>query len=203
MTRIFSLLAMLVCLGLGPAWALDTPAAEPIANLNAGLLAAMHAGPQTPYSQRYAALAPIVEHTFDLDTILATSVGTKWQTFAPAQQQQLKDEFMKFTVASYLANFSNYGGEKFEIVPQSRTVGADQIVETTIQPSSGDPARIDYVMRQGPDGWRAVDVLLDGSISHVAVQRSDFRHLVANGPNPLIESLQKKTAALSTGRSKR
>ena len=138
-----------------------------------------------------------------MDTILATSIGAKWQTFTPAQQLLLEDEFMKFTVASYLANFSNFSGEKFEIAPQGRTVGSDQIVETTIQPATGDPARIDYVMRQGPAGWRAVDVLLDGSISHVAVQRSDFRHLVANGPNPLIESLQKKTAALSTGRSKR
>jgi phospholipid transport system substrate-binding protein len=203
MRRILSLLVMIGFLGLGPAWAVDSQPAEPIANLNAGLLAAMHAGSQTPYPQRYAALAPIVARTFDLDTILATSIGAKWQTFTPDQQQLLKDEFMKFTVASYLANFSNYGGEKFEITPDSRTVGSDQIVETKIQPSSGDPARIDYVMRQGPAGWRAIDVLLDGSISHVAVQRSDFRHLVANGPAPLIESLQRKTAALSTGRSKR
>ena len=36
-------------------------------------------------------------------------------------------------------------------------------------------------MRDDNGVWRAVDVLLDGSISRVAVQRSDFRKILANG----------------------
>ena len=188
--------------GFAPAYALDPAAAEPIAALNAGLLAAMHAGSATPYTQRYASLAPIVERSFDLDTILQTSVGPKWQSFTPEQQDQLRAEFTRFTVASYLANFSNFAGEKFEISPDTRAIGAEQVVETKIEPAKGEPARIDYVMRAEDAGWRAVDVLLDGSISRVAVQRSDFRQLVESGPEPLIASLQKKTAALSAGKSK-
>ena len=195
-------LALLAGLGLAPAYAVESPAAQPIAALNAGLLAAMHAGTATPYDQRYATLAPIVQTTFDLETILATSVGPKWQAFTPDQQAQLKSEFLKFTVASYLANFSSFSGESFEISPDTRAIGAEQVVETKIDPSKGDPARIDYVMRQEDGGWRAVDVLLDGSISRVAVQRSDFRHLVERGPEPLIQSLQKKTATLAAGKSK-
>ena len=202
MTRSFALAAMLTLAGFAPAYALDPAAAEPIAALNAGLLAAMHAGPSTPYAQRYASLAPIVERSFDLDTILQTSVGPKWQSFTPEQQDQLRAEFTKFTVASYLANFSTFAGEKFEISPDTRAIGAEQVVETKIEPAKGEPARIDYVMRPEDAGWRAVDVLLDGSISRVAVQRSDFRQLVESGPEPLIASLQKKTAALAAGKSK-
>jgi phospholipid transport system substrate-binding protein len=194
--------ALLAGLSLTPAHAIDPAPAQPIAALNAGLLAAMHAGQSTPYEQRYAALAPIVERTFDLQTILETSVGPKWQTFTPAQQDQLRSEFTRFTVASYLANFSSFGGERFEVSPDLRAVGAEQVVETKIIPLKGDAARIDYVMRQEDPGWRAVDVLLDGSISRVAVQRSDFRHLVESGPEPLIESLQKKSAMLAAGKSK-
>ena len=59
--------------------------------------------------QRYAAAgARSWSSTFDLDTILRTSVGPRWQSFTPEQQAQLKDEFTKFTVASYLANFNSY-----------------------------------------------------------------------------------------------
>jgi len=195
-------LVVFVGLGLGPAYAIDPPPAQPIAALNAGLLAAMHAGQATPYDQRYAALAPIVQKSFDLDTILVTSVGPKWQAFTPEQQAQLKAEFVKFTVASYLANFNSFSGESFEVSPETRPIGAEQVVETKIAPAKGDPSRIDYVMRQEDSGWRAVDVLLDGSISRVAVQRSDFRHLVESGPEPLIQSLQKKTAMLAAGKSK-
>jgi phospholipid transport system substrate-binding protein len=202
MRAFLSVLALAAGLGLMPAYAIDTAATAPITALNNGLLQAMHAGTATPYEQRYAALAPIVERTFDLDTILKTSVGPRWQGFTPEQQAQLKDEFTKFTVASYLANFNSFSGESFAISPDSRTVGAEQVVETQIGGSHGDMARIDYVMRQEDAGWRAVDVLLDGSISRVAVQRSDFRHLVESGPEPLIASLQKKTATLAAGKSK-
>ncbi len=139
MKAFLSAIALLVGFGLAPAYALDPVAAEPIAELNAGLLAAMHAGRAAPYEQRYAALAPIVQKSFDLDTILVTSVGPKWQTFTPTQQGQLKSEFIKFTVASYLANFGSYAGERFEISPDVRAIGAEQVVETKIAPVSGDP----------------------------------------------------------------
>ena len=93
-----------------------------------------------------------------------------------------------------------HAGERLEVLPDSRSVGADQVVATQIVPSGGEPVRIDYVMRRGPSGWRAVDVLLNGSISQVAVQRSDFRSLVGAGDaGPLILSLQRKVAELSGG----
>jgi phospholipid transport system substrate-binding protein len=67
-------------------------------------------------------------------------------------------------------------------------------------PTSGDPTRLDYVMRQTARGWRAIDILLDGSISRVAVQRSDFRGLLKGGdPTPLIAMLRKKVTELADG----
>ncbi len=180
-------------------WAAASEAAAPIASLDQALLQVMHDGKATPFGQRYATLAPVVTHTFDLESILETSVGPRWQTFTPAQQQDLSAEFIRFTVASYVSNFSSYGGERFDIDPDTRSVGADQIVSTRIVPTHGDSARIDYVMRQAAGQWRAVDVLLDGSISRVAVQRSDFRSLLEGGPAALVESLHKKVTDLSGG----
>jgi phospholipid transport system substrate-binding protein len=53
-------------------------------------------------------------------------------------------------------------------------------------------------MRQGPAGWRIVDVLADGAVSRVAVQRSDFRQLIRQGGAPgLSQSLNAKFANLS------
>ncbi len=182
------------------ALAADADAAAPITALNRGLLNAMHAGKATPFPQRYSALAPLVEGAFDIPGILQASVGPRWSALPPAQQSQLLDVFRRFTVASYVANFDNFSGEKLEVLPISRSVGADQVVATQIVPSSGEPTRIDYVMRRTPAGWRAVDVLLNGSISRVAVQRSDFRSLLGSGDaGALIQSLQRKTADLSGG----
>ncbi len=191
--------SLLPCFGR-LAVAADAEAASPIAALNRGLLAGMHAGKATPFPQRFATLAPLVEGAFDVSGILQASVGPRWAALPPAQQSQLLDVFRRFTVASYVANFDNFDGEKLELLPDSRSVGADQVVASQIVPARGAPTRIDYVMRHTQAGWRAVDVLLNGSISRVAVQRSDFRSLLGSGDaTPLIQSLQRKIADLSGG----
>lgn len=183
-----------------PALAADAEAAAPIAALNRGIIAGMRAGKATPFPQRFNALAPLVEGAFDLPVILQAVVGPRWSSLPAAQQSQLLDVFRRFTVASYVSNFDAFNGEKLEVLPSSRTVGADQVVETQIVPASGAPTKINYVMRRTPQGWRAVDVLLNGSISQDAVQRSDFRSLLGSGDaGPLIQNLQRKIADLSGG----
>jgi phospholipid transport system substrate-binding protein len=55
-------------------------------------------------------------------------------------------------------------------------------------------------MRDDNGVWRAVDVLLEGSISRIAVQRSDFRKILANGDaDALVANLRRKIADLSDG----
>jgi phospholipid transport system substrate-binding protein len=72
-------------------------------------------------------------------------------------------------------------------------------VQSRIVKISGDPTELDYVMKQTPVGWKVIDVLTGGSISRVAVQRSDFRRILSNGVDPLLASLQRKTSHLSDG----
>jgi phospholipid transport system substrate-binding protein len=176
------------------------PAASPIAALNAGLLSIMHAGASTPFATRMKTLQPVVEQTFDLRLILRNSVGPRWTAFDAAQQTALLAAFTDFTVASWVANFDSFDGERFEILPDVRKIGSDQVVRTRIVPGSGSPTRLDYVMRDIDNGWKAVDILLNGSISRVAVQRSDFRAQLASGdPGPLIAMLRDKVTALAAG----
>jgi phospholipid transport system substrate-binding protein len=171
----------------------------PIQTLNQALLQAMQAGPRSPFPQRYNMLAPVIDQVFDLMTILQTSVGLAWNQLPPEQQASLSQVFRAFTICSYAANFDSYEGQRFTVLPDTRSVGNEQVVTTQII-GRGGTNRIDYVMRPSGDGWKAVDVLLDGSISRVAVQRSDFRRLLSGGnAEPLIRSLQSKVHQLSGG----
>ena len=170
----------------------------PIEALNAGLAATEKNG-STPFQQRYDALAPVVDKAFNLQQILKTIVGLKWSSIPADQQGKLLAVFRAFTVSSYVSNFSG-GDATFRILPETRTVGSDKIVETEIVPKDGDPTRIDYVMRQSGADWQVVDVLEQGTISQTAVQRSDFRSLLQDGGAPkLIESLTQKVDTLSGG----
>ena len=172
----------------------------PIRQLIAGLLAVMRAGLGTPFEQRLNMLEPVIVSTFDLNVILRESTGALWTTLPPDQQTMLLDAFRLYTVASYVNSFSNFQGQRFEINPTIRTVGSQQVVETRIIPRSGEGHELDYVLRRDVSGARIVDVLADGSISRVAVQRSDFRRLLARGgAQALAESLRAKSVDLSTG----
>jgi len=170
----------------------------PIATLDQALVTALKSGGK-PFPSRYQALAPAVDQAFNLQQILQTSVGLRWGSIPADQQKTLLSVFRAYTVANYAANFYDDSETTIKILPETRTVGADKVVETEIVPKTGDPTRIDYVMRQYPAGWQAVDVLEEGTISQVAVQRSDFRSLLEGGAGKLIDSLKAKVVKLSGG----
>jgi phospholipid transport system substrate-binding protein len=176
------------------------PVQAPIAALYVALEAQMRAGQATPFRQRFHALAPVIDQVFDLDTILRVTVGLRWHALDAKSQAELSNAFRRFTIASYVANFDKYENERFEILPALRASGEDRFVQTRIIAADSDTIRLDYQMHPDNGGWRATDVLVDGSISRVAVQRSDFRGLLAAGDaSALVNSLQQKIADLSGG----
>lgn len=172
----------------------------PIEQLNGALYQIMRAGKATPFQQRYNTLAPVIERTFDLDTILQSAVGPRWATLPPDQQSALREAFRRYTISTYVSNFDSFSGQRFEILPGTRPVGSDQIVQTRIVPTSGEVHILDYLMRSAGGSWKVVDVLADGSISRVAAQRSEIRSVFGTGGGPaLLNRLQTKTAELSGG----
>lgn len=196
------ILPLLALLGLPQAHAqvpAGDPTTAPIAVLDTALIGAMRSGPTTPFAQRVQALTPAVERAFDLQAVLRTAVGLRWSAIPDDQQAKLLTAFSRFTVATYAANFNSYDGQRFDLTG-TRGLGSDQVVQTLLVNKDGSSTKLDYVMRQQGGTWRAVDVLLDGSISRAAVLRSDFRALLGGGDaGPLIANLQQKTDALAAG----
>lgn len=177
----------------------DTAPAAPIERLNDALLGAMKAGQRASFDQRYQMVAPVIEQVFNLDAVLGASIGLSWTTMPADQKTQLAAAFRRYTVSSYVSNFDSYNGQSFQILPATRTVAnGDVVVSTQLSRQDRSPLRLDYVMRRGPAGWQVVDVLTDGAISRVAVQRSDFRGLLMAGGVPaLAAGLERKTANVS------
>ncbi len=172
----------------------------PIERLDDALLAAMKDG-ASPFVQRYEALEPVIAKAFNLQAVLAESVGFAWISLSPQQKADLLAAFRRYTVSTYAANFDSYNGQSFRISPtQRRLPDGRVIVATDFVPRNGSPTALNYVMKQTALGWQVVDVLSDGSISRVAVQRSDFSTLLASGGVPaLMAGLQRKVVSLSGG----
>jgi phospholipid transport system substrate-binding protein len=176
---------------------------QPIATLNDAILRAWQADAGRPFTARYEILGPAVARALDLPTILRASVGPRWAGLSASDQTALLTVFERYTVASYVAGFTRYAGQTIEIDPDPRRIGGNWIVETRTLRRDGPGTRIDYVMHLA-DGeepvWKASDVLLEGTISRVSVQRSDFRASLSEaGAAGLIAHLRQRTADLSGG----
>ena len=197
------LLRLLLVIAVAVGWVRAATASEitaPVEQLHAGLISIMKAGKTVSFRQRYEAIAPVIGRTFDLETILRQVIGPRWASLPADQQAALADAFRRYTVASYVANFDSYSGQRFDTAPVVRAVGNDRVVETRIASPGGRVHALDYVMRQEAGGWKVVDVLAEGSISRVASQRSEMRSLLADGGGSgLLVSLRQKTAELSGG----
>jgi len=184
-----------LCLA-GPVEASEVTA--PIEQLDAGLLQVMKVGKSAPFQQRYDVLAPLVIRAVDLDAILQGGVGPTWASLSPADQAALKTAFQRYSIATYVAHFDAYAGEKFELYPPA--AGSDPVVKVKMMPGKpGDDTHVlGYTMRQTGGGWKAIDVSADSEISQVVAQQEEIRSLVTrSGPGGLLARLQQKTAELS------
>jgi phospholipid transport system substrate-binding protein len=173
---------------------------QPVVELYAALEMLMRTGQELSFRQRYERVAPVIDRVFDLDYVLRASVGRGWPAISEVSRDRLIAAFRGFTVATYVANFDKDVGRRFEMLAELREVGGDPIVQTRIVAPNEAPICLDYVMYRTDIGWRIVDILLNGTISRVAVQRSDFRALLRQDEaDSLIGSLLHKTAELSGG----
>jgi len=179
-----------------------TPEAAPVAALDTALIATMKAGSAgQSFATRAASLDPVVKQSFNLPVVEQNSVGFLWSTIPAAQQQELATLFEQFTVDSYVSEFASYSGQQIQLLPAEKSLGDKKIVETQLAPSDGSSGtELDYVVADGDAGWRITDVLLNGTISQVAIHSSDFSSLVTSGDaSQLIAALKSKIAALSGG----
>ena len=162
------------------------------------LLGNMQQGRTLGKSGRYARLAPVVDRTFDLPLMTRLAVGPAWETLAPPQQQQLQAAFAHYVTATYADQFDSYSGQQLQVTGERQT-GNDIMVQTKIVKSNGETTKLDYLMRSDQGLWKISDVYLDGTISQLAVHRSEFYSILRReGVDGLVMALNRKTDLLQT-----
>jgi phospholipid transport system substrate-binding protein len=192
-----AILWLLLILLPWPAAASENDPAATVRRFSEALLTAMKQGPALGYKGRVTLLAPAVEDLFAVPTMAGLALGPNTGRLTPEQSQRLVGAFRQWTVANYASQFAEWNGERFEVDPPLPT-GDAVVVPSRIVPRHGDVIRLDYVMREIDGRQRAVDVLLQGSVSQMAVRRSEFVSVVRRqGFDALIDLLEQRTAALA------
>ena len=195
-------LAFAACLRAESAVAL---AADPQANVRGfydTILSTMKNGRILGQSGRYARLAPVVQQVFDVPFMTQLAVGPSFASLPPAQQEQLTEAFRHYIAATYADRFDSYSGEQLQVTGE-QPYNADVIVKTNIVKANGETTTLNYLMRQNQGSWQIADVYLDGTISQLAVQHSEFASILRrDGVDGLVMALNRKVDLLSGGVAK-
>ena len=163
------------------------------------LLKVMKQGPALGFAGRVKALEPELRRDYDLAFMTRVVVGPPWRGMSPQDQQGLVDAFSNYTVATYASRFKDYSGERFTLDPATSTLpSGDTIVHTKLLPHDGEPVELDYLMRAQSEGFRIIDVLLNGTVSEMAERRSEYSATLRDGgAAALIRLLQQKATDLA------
>ena len=166
------------------------------------LLTTMKAGRTLGQSGRYARLAPVIGRLFDVPLMARLAVGSSWASLPPTQQQQVTEAFGHYISATYADRFDSYSGEQLQVTGE-QPYGAEVIVQTRIVKANGDTVSLNYRMHENGGSWQIADVYMDGTISQLATQRSEFHSILQReGVDGLIMALNRKVDLLTRNLAK-
>jgi phospholipid transport system substrate-binding protein len=175
-------------------------AATRVDSFYTALLNTMKQAKQLGVKGRYDKLAPVLGSTYDLALMSKIAVGQNWNSLSAAEQQGIVVAFTRMTTATYANRFDDFSGEQFEVLETADQPNGDKIVKTRIIQSDGQAVQLNYLMRNTGNGWKIIDVYLNGTISELASRRAEFGAILrSGGPNALVSALTKQGDKLLGG----
>jgi phospholipid transport system substrate-binding protein len=185
-----------------PLHAAPSGGGDTVQGLYDALLSTMKSGRILGQSGRFMQLEPVIRRSFDIASMTRLAVGPSWASLTEPQRQQVTESFGRYISAIYADRFDSYAGERLEVTGE-QPAPSGVIVKSQIVKVSGEPVKVDYMMRRNGDSWLISDIYVDGAISEVATRRSEFAAtLKKQGIYGLIAALNRKADILTATTAK-
>ena len=177
----------------------STSAPEVIAALNSSLLDVLKRSDELGYQGRKDALQPILERAFDLDFMAKMAIGRRWRKLSDENREAWKQMFKELTFANYASRFKGYSEQSFDLIGEEPGANGTKIAKTRIVNPKDDDVAIDYRLRDlKEEGWKVIDIYLKGTISEIALRRSEYGSILEReGFAALEDAVRKRVDELS------
>ena len=176
-----------------------TQPAEIVDSLHSELLGVMKEADTLGYRGRFSRLQPVLNELFDIPFMAQKSVGRHWKTVDEERRGRLLATFGRFTVANYAGRFSDYSDQHFETLKVVESTHGTFLVHSKLVTPNGEAVQLNYRLRPVDDGWRIIDVYLNGTVSELALRRSEYSSLIQReGFDALLTALDERIAALES-----
>ncbi len=150
-------------------------------------------------ANRALAFRQLLRRDFDLPAVSRFVLGRYWRRADRAERAEFTRLFEDYVVAIYGRRLGNYGSAGLKITGQ-RDDGSDgAIVHSRIEPHNGPVITLDWRLKNRADGWRVVDIMVEG-VSLAMAQRSEFATVIRSSGgrvSGLLTKLRKKTQTLA------
>jgi phospholipid transport system substrate-binding protein len=197
-------LLLLGCAAAGALVALESGAAEistesPAATITAlqgGLIAA--AAAESALDDRYRALEPLIVATHDLPYIAEFALRRQWPALTEDQKRRFVASFQRLSVMTYAARFGNVASDAFRPLEVGEPDANARVqVTTAIKRTDQPDVTLEYLLQQGEQGWRIINIVADG-VSDLALKRAEYQRVFASGGiDGLIAELEQQTERLA------
>jgi len=191
------LLAWLGCVATVHA-AGEEAAVAVVERLHAALVENVSAEPPRGFEQRLARLEPVIEASFDFGTITRVALGDAYEGLEEARRERFRELIERQSALTYADRFEG-GGEPIRFVTgEVRAVrGGRTLVRTRLEPDSGEPVTLDYVLHETGDGVRIVNVLANG-VSDLSLKRAEYAAVIrSDGVDGLLERVEQQVKDLA------
>jgi len=177
-----------------------SPPIQIVEKLHAALLGVMKDAEKLGYEGRYERLAPVLKETYDTSFMAEKSVGRHWKQATPANQAELVETFSRFMIANYAGRFDGYSGQSFQTVGEEPSAQGTVLVRTRLIEPQGEGVQLNYRLRPQNGSWKIIDVYLNGTVSELALRRSEYASLIKReGWNAVIAALDQRIQGFATG----
>jgi phospholipid transport system substrate-binding protein len=179
-----------------------SPAAT-VEELHAQMVAVMEQAATLGYQGRAERLSPALTRAFDLPFMAEKVVGSRWRDLSPEDQARWVQTFTALSVATYASRFNGYSGQRFETLREEPGAGGTVLVRTRVIDPGHEDIQLDYRMRQQGGRWLIIDVFMNGTVSELALRRSEYTSVLQReGFEALVANAERRIADAASDRAR-
>jgi phospholipid transport system substrate-binding protein len=145
--------------------------------------------------ERAAKLKPLLEQYFDMPAIAKYMLGSYWRKATPEEQTEFTAVVTDFLALAYGKRFASYTGHDMAIGRVRDEGDGSSTVFSTVKLPSGEPARVDWLVKPADGSFKIADVKVEG-LSLADTHRQEFASVISSkggSVSALIDVLKKKT----------
>lgn len=181
--------------------ALENAAAEVVERLHRTYLDVLREAETLGYSGRYEKLAPVIAASFDSEFMAQAAIGRAWKSLDEKDRARWVENFRAFTTANYAARLDRNAGQKFEVLGEEPAAAGTVAVRARVTDPGAEDVALTYRLRQTGGQWRVIDIYANGTVSEVALRRSEYSTVLKEkGLEGLIALVQGKINDLAAGK---